>query len=187
MPFVSRSSKPKPPLDEAGLLDYAVKALGRRMRSEAEIRRLMAGRVEHDPEGEALIARVLVRLKEYGYLNDTVFAETYTRLRQENEKFGQRRVRQDLQQKGVKPALIEETLTARYGQMDEAALARQHLERKRLKKPTSEKETARILRRLVGAGFSTTAIYKVLREWDVPEETLEGIESVDVGESGEEL
>jgi len=182
MPFVSRSKKPRPPLDEAGLLDYAVKALGRRMRSEAEIRRLMATRLEHNPDSDALMARVLVRLKEYGYLNDASFAEAYTRLRQENEKFGQRRVRQDLHQRGVQPALIEETLTARYSQTDEAALARQHLERKRLKKPTNEKETARIVRRLVGAGFSTTTIYKVLRAWDVPDETLEGIESVDVGD-----
>jgi regulatory protein len=187
MPLASRSKKDRPPLDEAGLLDYAVKALGRRMRSEAEIRHLMATRIEPGSASDELIARVLVRLKQYGYLNDTVFAEAYTRLRQENEKFGQRRVRQDLHQKGVQPALIEETLAARYGQTDEAALARQHLERKRLKKPTNEKETARILRRLIGAGFSTTAIYKVLREWDVPEESLAGIESVDVSEEGGEL
>lgn len=171
------SRKPKAPLDEAGLLDYAVKALGRRMRSEAELRRLMGSRVEQGAAGEAVMARVLVRLREYGYLNDAAFAETYTRLRQENEKFGQRRVRQDLHQKGVQASLIEETIEARYGQTDEASLARQHLERKRLKPPTNEKETARIVRRLVGAGFSTATIYKVLREWDVPDETLEGIEA----------
>jgi regulatory protein len=33
------------------------------------------------------------------------FAETYARLRQENEKLGVRRVRQDLQQKGVNKEL----------------------------------------------------------------------------------
>ena len=43
----------------------------------------------------------ILRLREHGYLNDAAFAETYARLRQENEKLGQRRVRQDLQQKGV--------------------------------------------------------------------------------------
>ena len=41
MPFGRGSSKPKPFLNEAGLYDYAVKALGRRMRSENELRRLM--------------------------------------------------------------------------------------------------------------------------------------------------
>ena len=178
MASASKSGKIKVPLDESGLLDYAVKALGRRMRTEAELRRLMAARVEPGAAGEAVMVRVVARLKEYGYLNDASFAETYTRLRQENEKFGQRRVRQDLRQKGLKPALIEQTLEAGYGKTDEEALARQHLERKRIGKPTNDKETARIVRRLVGAGFSTSVIYRILRQWDVPEETLGGLESI---------
>ena len=94
------------------------------------------------------------RLKEYGYLNDAAFAETYARLRQENEKLGERRVRQDLQQKGVGAELIAETLDARYGATNEETLAREHLERKRIRKPENEKETARVMRRLVTAGFS---------------------------------
>ena len=63
-------------LNEAGLFDYAVKALGRRMRSEAELRRMMKARVAHDASGEAAIVAVLARVKEYGYLNDASFAET---------------------------------------------------------------------------------------------------------------
>jgi regulatory protein len=185
LPFGSKPGKKKAPLDEAGLLNYAVSSLGRAMRSEADLRRLMLARVEADANGEALVTRVVARLKDYGYLNDATFAETYARLRQENEKFGQRRVQQDLYRKGIKPALIDQTLEARYGKIDEEALARQHLERKRLAKPTNEKETARIVRRLVGAGFSTGVIFKILRQWDVPEEALGGLESI--GEEHEEM
>ena len=101
MPFQRKSAKPHPFLDASGLYDYAVKALGRQMRSEAELRRLMKKRVEPGEAGDAAIARVLVRLREHGYLDDQSFAETYARLRQENEKLGQRRVRQALGQKGV--------------------------------------------------------------------------------------
>jgi regulatory protein len=179
MPFGRKSSKPKPFLNEAGLFDYAVKALGRQMRSEAELRRLMKTRVEQDAQGEAAISAVLTRLKEYAYLNDATFAETSARLRQENEKFGVRRVRQDLQQKGVHSDLISETLDARYGQTNEETLAREHLERKRIRKPENEKETARVMRRLVTAGFSTGVIYKILRQWDVPEEALAELENLD--------
>jgi regulatory protein len=149
------------------------------MRSEAELRRLMHSRVEPGERGEAAIAAVLVRLREYGYLDDAAFAETYARLRQENEKLGVRRVRQDLQQKGVKPELIAETLEARYGQTNEEALARQHLERKRIRKPENEKETARVMRRLVAAGFSTGVIYKILRQWNVPDEALAALDNLD--------
>ena len=156
------------------------------MRTEAELRRLMKARVEPGEHGEAVIDAVVARLHEYGYLDDAAFAETYARLRQENEKLGQRRVQQDLQQKGVDTELIAETLEARYGQTNEEALARQHLERKRIRKPENEKETARVMRRLVAAGFSTGVIYKILRQWDVPDETLAALDNLE-DEPHEEL
>jgi regulatory protein len=176
MPLGRKSGKARAFLDEAALYDYAVKALGRHMRSEAELRRLMKTRVEPGERGEAAIDHALSRLREHGYLNDAAFAETYTRLRQENEKLGQRRVRQDLQQRGVSSGLIAE---ARYGQTNEEALAREHLERKRIRKPENEKETARVMRRLVTAGFSTGVIYKILRQWDVPDEALAALENLE--------
>jgi regulatory protein len=179
MPFGRKSSKPREHLNEAGLFDYAVKALGRLMRSEAELRRLMKARVAPDARGDAAIAAVVTRLKDYGYLNDASFAETYARLRYENEKLGQRRVKQDLQQKGVHDALIAETLDARYGNTNEEALAREHLERKRIRKPENPKETARVMRRLVTAGFSTGVIYKILRQWNVPDEALAALENLE--------
>jgi regulatory protein len=177
MPF--KSSKPKAPLNEQGLYDYAIKSLGRAMRTEAELRRLMRQRVEPGESGQPIIDAVITRLKEHGYLDDKSFAETFTRLRQENEKLGSRTVRQKLAQKGVPGTIVNETIEARYASTDEETLARQHIERKRLKKPENEKETARIMRRLIAAGFSTRVIYKILRQWDVPDETLSALDSLD--------
>jgi regulatory protein len=174
-----KSAKPRAFLNELGLYDYAIKALGRHMRTEVELRRLMQTRVEPGERGEAVINTAIARLKEHGYLNDAAFAETYARLRQENEKLGSRRVRQDLKLKGLKSDLVEETLDARYGATDEEALARQHLDRKRIKKPANEKETARVMRRLVTAGFSTGVIYRILRNWDVTDEALAALDNVD--------
>jgi regulatory protein len=178
MPFQRKPGKPRAFLNEAGLFEYATGALGRQMRTEADLRRLMKARVEPGEHGDAVIATVIARLHEYGYLDDAAFAETYARLRQENEKLGQRRVQQDLQRKGVDKELITETLEARYGQTNEEALARQYLERKRIRKPENEKETARLMRRLVTAGFSTGVIYKILRQWDVPEESLAALDNL---------
>jgi regulatory protein len=148
------------------------------MRTTANLRRLMHQRVEPGEQGESTINAVLARLKEHGYLDDAAFAETYTRLRKENEKFGQRRVQQDLRNKGVSTNLIAPTVDAAYAQTNEETLARQHLERKRMRKPQNEKETARIMRRLVGAGFSTGVIYKILRQWDVPDESLAALDNL---------
>jgi regulatory protein len=184
----SKSGKPRPFLDEAGLHEYAVKSLGSRMRSEADLRRLMHARVEPDETGSAKITAVIARLKEYGYLDDTAFAENYTQLRQQNEKLGQRRVRQDLGRKGISQEIIGEVVDARYADLSEEALARQHLERKRIRKPEDKKETARVMRRLVTAGFSVGVIYKILRQWDVPDEDLAVLDNLDTNEAakGEE-
>jgi len=180
--YVRGIVKPKAFLNEAGLYEYAVKALGRHIRTEMELRRLMHARVEPGPGGDEVMGAVLTRLKERGYLDDRSYAETYSRLRKENDKFGQRRVRQALRQKGVSAAVVEKTLEETYASTDEEKLARQYLERKRIGKPEDEKQTARVMRRLVAAGFSTGVIYKILRQWDVREESLTALDS-----AGDEL
>ena len=180
MPFARKSRKPREPLDEAALYQYAVKALGRQMRTEVELWRLMSARAEQGERGEQAVRAAIARLKEHGYLDDRAFAETYVRLRQENEKLGARRVQQALGQRGIPSEIIRETVAARYGETNEEKLAREHLERKRIRKPANEKERARVMRRLVAAGFSTGTIYKVLRRWDVPEEELAALENVDL-------
>ncbi len=179
MAFGYKSKKPMAFLTEGELHEYAVKSLGSRMRSEADLRRLMRAKVEPDDAGSAKIAAVIVRLKEYGYLDDTAFAENYTQLRQQNEKFGARRVSQELNRKGIAQQTITETIETKYAEVSEEALARQHLERKRIRKPTDKKETARAMRRLVTAGFSVGVIYKILRQWDVPDEDLAALENLD--------
>jgi len=185
MAFARKGTKKKKPLGEAELYTYAVKALGRQMRTEVELRRLMSARAEAGERGQATVKAVIARLKERRYLDDQSYAETFVRLRQENEKLGARRVRQKLAERGVPARVAQAAVEARYGGTNEEALAREHLERKRIEKPTNEKETARVMRRLVAAGFSTGTIYKVLRKWDVPDEELAALDEVD-GETREE-
>lgn len=174
-----RAKKSKQPLDEAALYEYAIGALGRRMRTVAEIKRLMRARVEEGDAGEAKVEAVVARLKEQHYLNDTSYAAEYTRLRQENNSFGKRRVRQDLIQKGVHAGVIARTVDPAYENISEEELARQHLTRKRIRKPSNEKEAARVMRMLVRAGFSTGTIFKILKKWDVDEETLTALDSIE--------
>ena len=178
MPF-GRAKKQSEPLYENALHEYAVKSLGRRMRSESELRRLMHAKVEREETGAAKINSVIARLKEYGYLDDTAFAENYTQLRQQNEKFGARRVTQELNRKGIAKQTITDTIESKYAEVSEESLAREHLERKRIRKPENEKETARVMRRLITAGFSPGVIYKILRQWEVPDETLMALENVE--------
>jgi regulatory protein len=162
--------KKKEPLSESALFDYAVGALARKMRTVRDLRRLMKTRAEEGEAGERAMDAVVARLKELKYLSDTRFAADYTRTRKDNEKFGKRRVQQDLMQKGVHKDLVASTLATAYEDVDEVVLARQYIARKRMKQPSGEKaqkETGRMMNRLLRAGFSPGAIYKVLREWNV--------------------
>jgi len=161
MPFARR--KAREPLSEPELFDYAVKSLGARMQSVRDLRRKMQDRAEPGEEGAAMIDRILAKLQEMRYLSDERYAADFTRLRQENRSLGRRRVQQDLQQKGIAADLISTTLDEAYNDLDEQALVRQHLERRRIPAPTDEKSTARVLRRLTAAGFSSKSIFAVLR------------------------
>lgn len=169
MAFV-RSKKKKEPLGEDALFEYAVGALARKMRSTRDLKRLMRARAEEGEAGERAMDRVVLRLKELNYLSDTRFAADYARLRKDNEKFGRRRVQQDLVQKGVHKELIASTLEKAYEDVDEVALAREYVSRKRIKRPEGEdakKEAARAMGRLMRAGFSAGVVFKLLREWEI--------------------
>src|SRR5271157_6135329 len=113
--------------DEQMLYEYAIGALGRRMRTVAEMKRLMRNKVREQPHAELLVDVVIARLKEQKYLNDTSYAESYARFRKENEKFGRRRVVQDLRAKGVHGDIIESVVGAAYSDVNEEQLAREFL------------------------------------------------------------
>ena len=164
------------PYTESKLYDYAVGALARKMRTVAELKRLLRNKTLASAESEAMIEAVIRKLKDQKYLNDSQYAAFYSRNRKENEKFGRRRVITDLKTKGVHSDVIDAAIAAAYEDSNEEQLARQFLERKRIKKPATQKDAARIFRALLRAGFSTGTIYKVLKKWNVEDEVLDTLE-----------
>jgi regulatory protein len=154
--------------DEASLYDYAVAALARRMHSVAELKRKLRSRCQD----ESTIDRVVARLKEQKYLNDSSYAAAYSAFRRDNEKFGRRRVTTDLKVKGVHSDVIEKAVDEAYATVDEAELARAFLQRKRLRKPENNREAARIFRALMRAGFGVATSIAVLKKWNVDDEVL---------------
>lgn len=174
MAFARAKTKP---MDEASLYEYAVGALGRRMRSVSEMRRLLRNRVEIDTElGKALVDLVVVRLKDAGYLNDAKYATAFSSYRRDNEKFGRRRVETDLKIRGVHGDVIEKSVGAVFDEVNEERQAREYLRRKRMKKPEDQKQAARIFRGLMRAGFGAKTIFVILKKWDVDEEVLTALE-----------
>jgi len=164
---------------EDELYEYAVGALARRMRTVAELKRLMRARVEESASeyGQTLIELVIRRLKDQGYLNDSQYAAAYTSMRRDNQKFGRMRVITELKTRGVHGDVIAKAIESVYEGVSEERQARDYLRKKRMKKPKDQKETARIFRQLARAGFGTKTIVTILKKWDVDLETLSALES----------
>jgi regulatory protein len=162
---------------EESLYEYALGALGRRMRSVAELKRLMKPRVAHQDNASELVEAVVERLKQRKYLNDARYAETYSSNRKDNQKFGRMRVVTDLKIRGVHGDVIDQAVNTTYSGTDEVELAKKFLQRKRTRPPADDKAAARIFRMLLRAGFGSRTAYRVLNQWKVNSELLSTLES----------
>jgi regulatory protein len=169
---------PKPRLlDRAALWEYAVRALGSRAHSTGELQRKLARRAEHAED----IAGVLAQLKEYGYLNDQRFAESFATSRLENQRLGRSRVVRDLRQRHVDPATTERTVDHVYQDVDESALIEEWIRRKYRTAPRDglfqeERDLASAYRRLLHAGFRSGNIVQVLKRFAKNPELLDNFE-----------
>jgi regulatory protein len=161
------------------LFAYAVKKLGGRAASVGEIRTSLLSRAL-DP-GD--VDGILKRLKDYGYLNDARYAESFASARLENEGFGQSRVLRDLRQHRVAPDLAARTVSKVYADKDEPALIEQFVRRKYRTAGKeglfeSDKELAAAFRRLLRAGFSSGNSIQVLKRFAANPDLLDALENL---------
>lgn len=171
--------KPPKKLSSEELWAYALKKLSGRAASTGEIRSALAARALEPDEIEGILSR----LKDYGYLNDKRFAESFATARVENEGFGKSRVLRDLRQHRVAPELAERAVSNVYADKDEPAMIEQYVRRKyRLAEREGlfqdDKELASAYRRLLRAGFSSGNTIRVLKRFAANPELLDAMESV---------
>jgi regulatory protein len=160
------------------LFTWSVKKLSGRATSIGELRTALVERAleRSDVDG------VLARLKDYGYLNDAKFAESFASARLENEGFGRSRVLRDLRRRRVAPDLAQKTVSHVYADQDEIALIEQYIQRKyRLADREglfqSDKELASAYGRLMRAGFSAGNSIRVLKRFAANPDLLDALES----------
>lgn len=152
--------------DAARLWEYALHALGRRALSVGEMRQKLREKAERVEDVEPTIAR----LKEYGYLDDSRFAETYAAARLNNQGLGRMRVLSDLRGRRVTGQLAATTVDKTYSETDEVELVEQFLARKLrgkdlgayLKDPN---HLASAYRKLRYAGFGSSVSVRVLKRY----------------------
>lgn len=133
----------------------ALQFLARREYSRAELYQKLQTQCEDLSQLDA----VLNDFCERGWLSDARFAEQWAHYRA--NRYGSRRVRQELQNKGVASELIDAVL-AETSMQEEEATARSIWSRKFGQLPTTPKEKARQMRFLASRGFAYEIIYKIV-------------------------
>ncbi|MEK7406993.1 MAG: RecX family transcriptional regulator [Acidobacteriota bacterium] len=170
------------PLNAEALWNRALRALGSRAQTIAELREKLLRRAERPEDVEPILAR----LKEYGYLNDQRFAEGLATARLENEGLGKIRVLRDLRKRRVAPKLAERVVDETYREADETRLIENFLRRKYRKQPletvlAEPKNLASAYRRLRAAGFRAASVHQVLHRLAKDRELLDSLAEAEEG------
>jgi regulatory protein len=175
--------KPAQKFSREALQSYALRLLGGRSFSAAELKQRLRPRAEDEADVEPVVAS----LREYGYLNDRRFAEHFAGARRDSRNYGSQRVLSDLLKKKIAPKLAQSAVSGAFAEVDEREAVAGYLERKFRGKDLSvllrePNKLASVYRRLRQAGFSSSASISVLKRFAAEAEQLEGSEEPETGE-----
>jgi regulatory protein len=132
---------------ESDVREAVVRLLARREYS----RRELESRLEKRVDDRKVLLAVLDDVTDKGYQSDQRMAEMFLRQRV-SQGYGERRIRYDLNTKGVSEALVSEALAA--AAVDWFEVAREHAVRRYGEGPPADhKERAKRMRHLLGRGF----------------------------------
>lgn len=139
---------------EPSLKARALRHLSRREHSRAELARKLA---EHEPDAK-VIQQLLDQLQAQGWLSDERFAESLVRAKA--NRYGVRRLRADLQARGVSAESASKALLDH--PVDELERARAWWTRKFGQAPLSPQDRARQMRHLLSRGFEPDVVRRVV-------------------------
>ncbi len=139
----------------------AYRLLTLRAHSEQELR----GKLRQGGFPELVIAGVLEKCRELGYLDDGAFARQRARDLSVNRLLGDRRIALDLREKGIPEELSRQAIAEIREEISEEEAVDRLLRKKMRGRATGddERETARMARRLLGNGFPTGLIFRKLK------------------------
>jgi len=143
-------------------LELGYRHLGKRDRTQAEVRGHLAGK----KLDEASIDEAIAALVRQGYLDDARYARVFAEDRRKLDDWGPERIERRLMALGVEPELVADALSDRDAAAElEAALA---LLRRRLGDaiPATERERERALGLLVRKGYDLELAYDAVREFE---------------------
>jgi regulatory protein len=162
----NRETEDEPPLDPAKartrIFQRAAKLLAAKQRSVEELReRLLESRGATPP----IVDEVIARLREYGYLDDAKFAQSYASLRLRERPIGRRRLERDLSLKKVDKQTASAALDEVFEETPEEDLIELAIAKRiRLRgKPKSREDAKKLFDHLLRRGFGFELVSEKVR------------------------
>ena len=144
--------------DERRAFELATRAIGKRERSEWELRRFLAQRrFDHDAIDAAVAA-----FSDAGLVDDAGYAVRFTQDRRHLDGWGSERIARELARRGIERELIEAAL-ASAGVDDELAAAVELLDRRFPFPLSGDRERDKAWRLLVRRGYEPELAYTAVR------------------------
>ena len=167
-------------LSAEALWTYALRALGDRAHSAAELRKKLLRKAESSSD----VTSVMAKLLEYGLTDDKKFSDNFASSRLANEGFGKYRVLRDLRAKQVASPVAEKAVLEVFAGTDEQLLAEKFLLRKYRGRDLrtflqEEKNLASAYRRLRTGGFSSQIALSVLKKHSARAQDWEEMDDAD--------
>lgn len=144
------------------MLQRAAKLLAAKQRSVEELREKLS---TTRGATKAMVDEAIARLREYGYLDDAKFAQSYASLRLRERPIGRRRLQRDLWLKKVDKQTVESALDEVFESTPEEDLIdRAIAKRMRLRgKPKTREEAKKLFDHLLRQGFEFELVSERVR------------------------
>src|ERR1051326_5322097 len=153
---------PDPAKARERVFQRAAKLLAAKQRSIEELREKLS---TTRGATKAMVDEAIERLRDYGYLDDAKFAQTYASLRLRERPIGRRRLQRDLWLKKVDKQTVDSALDEVFESTPEQNLIdRAIAKRVRLRgKPKTREEAKKLFDHLIRQGFSFELVSEKVR------------------------
>lgn len=138
--------------------DRALSVLEKGMKTEKGVRDFLLQK----GYPEECVARSIEKLKEYGYINDEFFAESYIKTYSSNK--GKKKIKYELINKGVDKQIIDEKLNDLIEEEEEFEVCKTMAKKYLRNKVIDGKTRNKLSNHLASKGFGYDIISKVVRE-----------------------
>lgn len=154
--------------EEINAYNYALSVLARNAKSEKQLRTKM----QEKGYDRQFIDNAIIRLKQQKYIDDERYSEMLINSKINNSKYGKRKIKGTLYEKGINPEIIDEKLS-QISEEDELERAYNLAAKKlrTLKEEDTRKISIKLSNYLVNKGFEFSTVKKAVsrlldRRWD---------------------